>query len=178
MANFNQAFQLILRNEGGYVNDPDDQGGETYKGIARKMNSTWDGWMIIDQARGKPNFPDCLEDDIPLQEEIKAFYRINYWDKIKGDQINNQEIAQSIFDFGVNAGNVTSIILAQKVVDASTDGKIGNITLRKINAFNPAHFLAAFALAKIDRYVSIVKNNPTSKKYFYGWVIRTLGEQA
>ena len=37
MANYDQAFQLILQNEGGYVNDPDDPGSETYKGIARKM---------------------------------------------------------------------------------------------------------------------------------------------
>lgn len=35
MAKFEHALQLLLQHEGGYVNDPDDQGGETYKGIAR-----------------------------------------------------------------------------------------------------------------------------------------------
>jgi len=48
MADFNQALQMVLQNEGGYVNDPNDPGGETYKGIARKMNSNWIGWQLID----------------------------------------------------------------------------------------------------------------------------------
>ena len=30
MANFEKAFQLILKNEGGYAFDPKDNGGETY----------------------------------------------------------------------------------------------------------------------------------------------------
>jgi lysozyme family protein len=37
MADFKQAYQLVLQNEGGYVNDPNDPGGETYKGVARNI---------------------------------------------------------------------------------------------------------------------------------------------
>lgn len=48
MADFKKALGLILKNEGGYVFDRDDSGGETYKGIARNMNSKWDGWVIVD----------------------------------------------------------------------------------------------------------------------------------
>ena len=47
MANFNQAFKKVMSAEGGYVNDPDDPGGETYKGVARKMNPRWSGWAIV-----------------------------------------------------------------------------------------------------------------------------------
>lgn len=178
MANYDQAFQLVLNNEGGYVNDPDDPGGETYKGIARKMNSKWPGWVNVDMAKQKPNFPGNLENDAQLQDEIKTFYRINYWDKIKGDDLTSQEVADSIFDFGVNAGTGTSARLAQMVVDATADGVIGPNSVAKINAFDPEFFLASFALAKIARYINIVKKNPSSKKYFYGWVKRTLGDNS
>ena len=37
-----------MKHEGGYVFDPDDSGGETYKGVARKFHSKWEGWSKID----------------------------------------------------------------------------------------------------------------------------------
>lgn len=165
-----------MQAEGGYVNDPQDPGGETYKGIARKFNSKWDGWTLIDRAKQEKNFPASLDGDVSLQDKIKAFYETNYWDRIRGDEIGNQHIAESIFDFAVNAGPVTSAKLAQSTVGVTPDGIIGPDTLAKINADEPRAFLANFALQKIARYVSICENRDESKKYFYGWVKRTLEE--
>jgi lysozyme family protein len=176
MADFNNAFQLMIAHEGGYVNDPDDPGGETYKGVARKIFSKWSGWIIVDTLKRQSGFPASLDKDADLQEAISDFYRVNFWDKINGDKIANQEVANSIFDFGVNAGTGTSASLAQVVVDVKSDGVIGNDSLTAINAFNSEHFLAAFTVAKIARYVTIVKKRPTSQKYFYGWVRRALGD--
>lgn len=176
MANYEQALRWVLTHEGGYVNDTDDPGGETYKGVARKMNSKWEGWTLIDMLKKQSGFPANLDKDAELQEAVKSFYEINFWDRIKGDDIASQEVATSIFDFAVNAGVSTSASLAQLVVDAEKDGIIGNRTIELINGFDPEHFLAAFTVAKIARYVSIVKKRPTSKKYFYGWVCRALGE--
>ena len=51
MADFKEAFELTLAHEGGYVKDPDDRGGETYKGIARRYNPGWSGWARIDKAK-------------------------------------------------------------------------------------------------------------------------------
>jgi lysozyme family protein len=176
MADFAQAFQKVLKHEGGYVNDPDDPGGETYKGVARKIHSKWDGWYIIDTRKRQPGFPKSLDADLELQERIKQFYEANYWDRIKGDDIINQDVAMSIFDFAVNAGVGTSASLAQMVVGENADGIIGVNSLTKINQFDPEHFLASFTIAKIVRYISIVKKRPTSQKYFYGWVRRAIGE--
>ncbi len=178
MADFNKAFQLTILNEGGYVNDPADPGGETYKGIARKIHSKWTGWTIVDIKKRQSDFPANLDKDDELQGMITDFYRITFWDKMKGDDITNQEIANSIFDFGVNAGLSTSASLAQMVVDTKADGVIGPISVQAINSFNAEHFLASFTLAKIARYVSIVKKRPVSRKYFYGWICRALGENS
>ena len=180
MADFNKALLLILANEGGYVNDPADPGGETYKGIARKMNPDWLGWHIIDLLKAKNGFPGSLhspdETEIvkQLDYEVKSFYYSNFWMKISGDKIINQQVAESIFDFAVNADDNVSILLAQSVVHAKQDGEIGPKTIEAINCFDPYHFLAAFALAKINRYVAICNKRPLSKKYFFGWVIRSL----
>lgn len=176
MANFNVAFQKVLKHEGGYVNDPDDPGGETYKGIARSSNSKWDGWVIIDMMKKQSGFPGTLDGNVELQEKIQHFYQANYWDKIKGDDITNQEVATSIFDFGVNAGVSTSASLAQLCIDVKADGVFGNVSVTKLNQTDPEFFLASFTVAKIARYISIVKKRPSSQKYFYGWVRRALGD--
>lgn len=176
MSEFIIAFRKTIDNEGGYGNDPDDPGGETYKGIARKMNSKWEGWITIDLLKRQPGFPSNIERDAEIREQVGTFYLANFWNKVGGDNIKHQEIADSIFDFAVNAGTGTAIALAQMVVGAKVDGVSGNETINKINAFDVEHFLAAFTVAKIARYVNIVKKRPTSRKYFYGWVIRALGE--
>jgi lysozyme family protein len=174
MALFETALQKVLAHEGGYVNDPDDPGGETYKGIARKLNSKWDGWVRVDMAKTQTGFPGNLEKDNELQDEVSRFYQVNYWDTLRADQLENQLVADSIFDFAVNAGVRTSASLAQLVIEATPDGIIGSATLEKLNAFDPDHFLAAFTVAKIARYISIIKKRPASKKYLYGWVCRAL----
>ena len=178
MADFTQAFQLMIAHEGDYGNDPDDPGGETYKGVARKIFSKWDGWTKVDILKRQTGFPANLDKDPELQQNVSDFYRVTFWDKMNGDQITNQDIANSIFDFGVNAGIGTSASLAQMVVGATSDGVIGPDSISGINNFDPDHFLASFTVAKIARYVNIVKKRPTSRKYFYGWVIRALGENS
>lgn len=174
MADFNKAFQLMIANEGGYVNDPDDPGGETYKGIARKIFSKWEGWTKVDMLKKQANFPTNLDADTELQQNVSDFYQVTFWDKMNGDQINNQEVASSIFDFGVNAGIETSASLAQKVVGVDVDGSIGKNTVAKLNIYDPELFVYKFAVFKTNRYREIIKKRPTSSKYFAGWVARAV----
>jgi lysozyme family protein len=176
MAEFKQAFQLMIAHEGGYVNDPDDPGGETYKGVARKMHSGWLGWHIVDLLKRQPGFPANLDTNAELQKEVESFYEVQFWSRIAGSMIQEQAVANSIFDFAVNAGVSTSASLAQAVVEVIPDGVIGNKTITAINSVMPELFLAKFTVAKIARYVHIVKKRPISRKYFYGWVLRALEE--
>lgn len=176
MGNFESAFGKVLQHEGGYVNDPNDPGGETYKGVSRKIWSSWAGWTNVDLARRMAGFPANLENDHDLQQKIQDFFRINFWDKISGNNIDAQEVATSIFDFAVNAGVQTSASLVQMIIDTKPDGVIGDDTLKKLNEFDVDYFLAAFTVAKIARYINIVKKRPISRKYFYGWVCRAFGD--
>jgi len=174
MADFDRAFALTMKAEGGYINDPDDLGGETYKGITRTKNPKWPGWVVLDIMKTRPNFPDNLENNLDLQNKVKSLYKVAYWDKIQGDDIVDQDIAESIFDFAVNSGPRTSSKLVQIVVQTEPDGVIGPITLKKLNVDDKRAFLALFALAKIGRYVNLCDRRKENRKYFFGWIKRTL----
>ncbi|NBW20755.1 MAG: N-acetylmuramidase [Caulobacteraceae bacterium] len=163
MADFLPAYEAMIRNEGGYVlhDVPGDRGGQTYAGIARNMNPRWPGWALIDRGQ-----------DVPAQL-VREFYKINFWDPIQGDRIISQVIAQTIFDFHVNAGAVARK-LAQLVVGATPDGAIGDKTLAALNAYDEERFVMAYALAKIARYRDIVSRDRSQLKFLLGWINRTL----
>lgn len=174
MAKFNLAFSKMLSHEGGYVNDPDDLGGETYKGIARNSHGSWIGWYQIDQSKSKPNFPKSLEANTKLQNLVEQFYLDTFWQPLKADQIQNQTSAASVFDFAVNSGISNSVRLVQSIVGTQIDGVIGDKTLIKINSMDFGHFQAALTVAKIEYYMNIIRRRPTSKKFLLGWISRSL----
>lgn len=174
MADFNQAFRITLANEGGYVNDPDDSGGVTYKGISRKFHPNWTGWSIIDSMKNTSDFPAVLNSNQSLQDEVGKFYKSNFWDKVEGDTISIQSVADSIFDFAVNAGIKTSSKLAQEVAGTNPDGIIGPNSIKSINAVEEDRFKTEFALQKVKYYVQITEKTPTNQKFFFGWIRRTI----
>ena len=174
MANFKEAFDLMIIHEGGYVNDPLDGGGETLMGISRNNFPSWEGWKVVDNAKILSGFPLSLNKDIKLQGLILSFYKENFWNPIKGDLINNQKVANSIFDFAVNAGIGTSVKLAQRVVGVDDDGIIGKGSIEAINSFDAELFIPLFTIAKVKRYIEICKKKETNKKFFFGWIDRTI----
>ena len=109
-----------------------------------------------------------------LQKEVEVFYWISFWLPIKAYQIQNQTTADSIFDFVVNTGMKTSILLVQSIIGTKTDGIVGEQTLKKLNSLDFGYFQPAFTVAKISHYIAIIKKRPANKKYLYGWIIRTL----
>lgn len=163
MASFEPAFESMIRNEGGYVlhTIAGDRGGMTYAGIARNMNPQWGGWRLIDAGQEVP---------APL---VRDFYKANYWDNIRGDELTHQSTAQSIFDFHVNAGKPARV-LAQLVVGVTPDGAFGPKTISALNAYDPEKFVMAYALAKIARYRDIVQRDRSQGKFLLGWINRTL----
>lgn len=111
------AHKEVMKNEGGYANDPDDRGGETYKGIARKKHPEWVGWILVDVIkRQKPeNLNGALESNLTLQSQVLSFYKSEFWDVFKGDRIISQNVAESIYDSATNNGPETAVKLVQNV---------------------------------------------------------------
>lgn len=134
MADFYIAHKLTAQNEGGYSNDQDDAGGETYKGWARKKNPQWDGWPIIDGYKGRKDFPKCLDSDTELQKKVYAGYVRNYWNPIKGDQINLQSVANQIYDNAVNFGVVHALKIRQEAAGFPKTGVMNQALLNHLNS--------------------------------------------
>lgn len=167
MAQFDPAFESMIRNEGGYKlhQVAGDRGGMTYAGISRVMNPQWPGWAFIDRG------------EIPPSQLVRDFYRAGYWEPIRGDDLP-QDTARSIFDFAVNSGVRVAVKLAQIVAGTTPDGSFGPKTLAALQAIDPQHFKAAYALAKIARYRDIVARDKEQSKFLLGWINRTLREAA
>lgn len=126
MAKFDEEFDKVILAEGGYVNDPDDAGGETYLGISRKNNPKWVGWEVIDDIKkkyGTKNITSRLKKDVVLTNSAKLLYKQNYWDVLELDDIPSQGIAHQLFDTCVNCGKTTAIRIAQQVLMMTITGK-------------------------------------------------------
>ena len=129
MANFDIEFEKLILAEGGYVNDSDDAGGETYLGISRKNNPKWIGWKTIDSIKkiyGTKNITARLKENESLTNSAKLLYKINYWDVLELDDIPNQNIAHQLFDTCVNCGKSIAIRIAQQVLLMTVTGKWSN----------------------------------------------------
>ena len=108
MANFKEAFDKVVFNEGGYVNDPDDAGGETYMGISSKAHPNAIIWKHIDKITAKyktaKTITKYLKQNEELTNEIEAIYKSDYWSRFNLDKEKSQRLANQIFDSAVNCG--------------------------------------------------------------------------
>lgn len=122
MADFAKALKKVLRWEGGWSDNPNDSGGATMKGITLTTYRLHYG-----SGKTKQDLRNIKDD------EVQHIYRSGFWDKIKGDSIHNQSLAELIFDFVVNSGT-GKIKQVQGVTDCVADGKVGPKTLEKWNS--------------------------------------------
>ncbi len=148
------------RRATGYVNDPDDTGGETKFGVAKNANPelnitklTWDA--------------------------AKRVYFKKYW--LAGDCADIVSFAPKLamlhFDGCVNHGNGRASKIIQEAVGATIDGDIGPKSLEAIKRAcgAPGGELAVCAKVLMLRksiYLKIVERNPSQKKFLNGWFNR------
>ena len=184
MADFKKILKDTLLSEGGFSNDPDDNGGMTIYGIARTRNPQWAGWKKVDAIIRENGWNINNESHWPLiakackyLEEIESFYRINFWNTIKGDQITSNVVAGSIFDYGVNTGMGTAVKNIQKCLKITADGSFGPKSLETLNNYiinrSVYSLLQEFTFRKLLRYVKIVTADPDQIEYIFGWTSRS-----
>lgn len=172
MITFDYAQKILRKNEGGYVDDPDDSGGETYRGISRVFNSKWIGWSIIDDYKSKPGFPISLYKDQSLNNFVEEFYFINFWKKNRVDSIQNDLLKIHFYDMCVNAGSVPATKLLQRIVCVQDDGVVGDKTIAAINNFSDQKMLSdKYADARKNYYIESSKKK-NNKKYLETWFNR------
>lgn len=111
-----------------------------------------------------------------ITNEIKQFYKTQFWDINSFDDFVSQSLAENVFDFGVNVGPIYAAKKLQKIVGTLVDGKIGPNSIYAINSATISNnFLLNldFSIVKINHYLNICIKTPTNKKYLHGWLNRT-----
>jgi len=136
----------------GYVNDPNDNGGETKFGVAKNAN------------------PD-LNITRLTWDQAKAVYYQRYWLTGKCDQFSPR-LAVLHFDGCVNHGVKRANIFLQQAVGANADGIIGSATLAKIKMAPIMPLLNSICDQREQFYRAIVRANPSQVKYLAGWLRR------
>lgn len=182
MASMDKVFDIMLKLE---FNSPANalhvnktETGYTFMGIYQKAHPNLVMWKQIDETvKRHKKLSDAsveLYNNKVLLEEVKMFYKKNFWDRMRLDEITDQHKANEMFVFGVNAGCGRSVRLAQLVVGTVADGLIGPKTIEAINAYDTDEFDREFDSEEIKYYEAIVSNNPEKKIFLNGWKNRAV----
>ena len=127
---FDEAFDQVVKHEGGYVNDPRDPGGETKFGISKRA------------------YPSLDIKALTLAE-AKAIYRRDYWDRARcGDLLPG--VAFDVFDAAVNSGPGQAIRWLQRAVGVADDGVVGPITLAAVKRLDPEVLQARYTGQRLE----------------------------
>lgn len=153
---FSEAISIVLKHEGGYVNDPDDPGGETKYGISKR------------------SFPQYDIKNLS-QDDARDIYKRHYWDVSRAEKLK-AELRLDYFDMVVNMGQRSAVKCLQKAVNnapgnkISVDGRIGPQTIKESNRLTVKR-LRSF---RVLYYANLIMKKPTLEKYWYGWFKRSL----
>lgn len=133
MAVFEIAFKRTEKFEGANVwsRIDGDSGKETWSGISRAANPRWEGWKLLDTIPNKQTGKKYWSEE--LERLKQQLYKQNYWDKVWGDLITRQAVANDIYDSAVNMGVKTSIKLTERVYRMKETGKMSTELLNKLN---------------------------------------------
>lgn len=183
----------LLEREGGLIltNNKHDRGGETFAGISRKYWPNWEGWHLVDESM-------LLQQGTKLTEGngeyrgllylVVNFYREKFWDKIRGEEFEDQKLAAYVFDFAVNSGVKEASFNLQMVVNYAlgavnrrgdtieADGFIGGKTIEAVNSVNmragrvsPYNY---YIFIRITKFVDIVHHDFDQFTNLKGWINR------
>jgi lysozyme family protein len=167
---FQKAVNETLILEGGWVNDPNDAGGETKYGIA------------------KAQYPNLDIKNLTEYEAVAIYHR-DYWMRMRLDEVRHNAVALEMFDTGVNLGCRMAVRIAQGAlklfkVDIVVDGLVGPNTIAAINNYRDVHSLvklmnilqgAYYLLGKenIDEVIPLVRERMKyASRFLRGWLKR------
>lgn len=155
---FLEAFEELIGIEGGYVNDPDDPGGETKYGISKRS------YPHLDIAR------------LTL-EEAEAIYKKDFWDYLRLDDVYDNRVKFELFEQAVNFGQGQAAMNVQAALNLlgktiKFDGIVGSETIKAINTTESVPLLKTLNGLQFGLYAQICRKDPSQKKFFVGWLKR------
>ena len=179
MSNFEPAVKVVLRLEGGFVNNKFDPGGATNYGISLRYlkglgDSNADGFL--DGDFNHDGIVDAKDIKDMSEEQASDVYN-KIWCKQQYWRINDQQIATFLFSIAVNIGVRQANIIMQRAVRAASsivlerDGVLGDKSYEAINKCYPPMLLACLKMG-VDCYYNSLRED-LKKEFLAGWLNRT-----
>jgi lysozyme family protein len=150
--NFNEAVNLVIKSEGGFVDHPQDPGGATNFGITER----------VARAYGYTGDMRTL-----LEVEAELIYKTGYWDKNNVGQLP-WLLQYPFFDACVNHGGGNARRMLQRSLGVADDGVVGPLTLAKICEAQDVTLVLLFTAERIKFYTKL----STFKTFGAGWMNR------
>lgn len=160
--NFDRAFALTLRHEGGYVDHSRDPGGATNLGVTIATLSHHLGRRAT-KAEVRALTPAA----------VKPIYRERYWNVVRGDELP-AGVDYALYDYAVNSGAKRAVIALQRVLEVADDGRLGPVTLDRLAKVNP---LAVCTRLCAER-LAFLRRLSTWPTFGKGWTRRVAGVEA
>jgi len=147
-------MKVIMQHEGGYVNDPDDRGGETKYGIT------------------KSRYPDLDIKNLTIQGAT-ALYLKDFFKPMNLYYVRSDLLALHLFDMGINSSPKRAIRLLQELLNGCiNDGVIGPVTAQALsNASITTNMIKAYMAKRIEWYYK-VSTRWNNGKFLKGWINR------
>ena len=154
--NWEACFAMVLKHEGGFVNHPKDPGGMTNLGVTR---TNWE--LYLDR--------DVTEADMRAltPEMVKPFYKKNYWDRIRGDELPSG-VDYAAYDLAVNSGTGRAAKYLQQIAGVTADGVIGPRSMEAIKKCDAEDVVDEIC----NMRMTFLKNLGTFETFGKGWTIR------
>lgn len=157
MADYKKLKPFVLLWEGGYMDDPDDLGGATMKGVTLATYRS-----VYGRNKTKADLRRMTD------EEWEHIFKTRFWDKWKGDQIESQSVANMLVDWLWCSGSY-GIRIPQSVLRVDVDGIVGAKTLAALNAVPAATMFKRLKEERLAFLERICKSRPANKKFLKGW---------
>ena len=154
---FAKFIPFILSNEGGYVNNPLDTGGETNFGISKR------------------SYKDLDIKNLTSKDAEKIYYK-DFYLPLNIETLRNEKMQMAILDFAIHSGAKQAIKTLQRVLNVyggnlSVDGKIGPITLKTLKYITGRKGNELFK-KYVDARLSFLKSLSDWKYFGKGWSYR------
>lgn len=171
---FDKLSITLLGKEGGYVNNPNDSGGETNWGVT----------VAVARVNGYAGSMKAM-----TREQALAIYRKMYWEGPGFPLVAliSERIAGELFDTGVNMGDRVAVTFLQQSLnvlnrqqkdykDITVDGKLGKGTLDALKLFMEKRglngvtvLMKALNILQGARYIQIAQGGK-NEEFVYGWL--------
>ena len=152
----------LLGHEGGFVNNPNDPGGATNKGITLNTFKKYSE----DLLGVKPTLGNLKR---LTDNQASAIYETGYWNPSGAGRISDKQMGWLHFDTYLHGGASSVLRSTLSIYDRGSG--IGNLNTQ-LRTTNASEIFEQYKCERICRFDRIIENNSNLSVFRQGWINR------